>query len=122
MDPFFSSLSFPAHGKPAPRVEPRRPLEPGTEDLIGPASNGVPVCGPLRDRLNRSPVETTEYRGYRIKATSTEDESGKWLARWAADRLRGSGAFSESGAVRGTVTSEGAADEAALREARAWLD
>jgi hypothetical protein len=67
-------------------------------------------------------VETTEYRGYRLKATSTEDESGKWSARWTADRLRGSGALSKSGSVRGTVTSEGAADEAALREARAWVD
>jgi len=65
-------------------------------------------------------VEIIEYRGYRIKATSSEGESGRWLARWTADRLRGSGAFSKSASLRiRTVTSEGAADEAALREARA---
>ena len=67
-------------------------------------------------------METTEYRGYRIKATSSEDESGKWLASWTADRLSGSGAFSKSGSVRRKVTNEGAADDAALREACAWVD
>ena len=75
-----------------------------------------------RGERKLQPVETTEYRGYRIKATSSEEESGKWLARWTADRLRGSGAFAKKGSVRGTVTSEAAADEAALRKARAWVD
>src|SRR2546422_2315463 len=67
-------------------------------------------------------METTEYRGYRIKATSREGEPRVWQARWTAVRLSGSGAHSKSGSVRGTFTGEREADEAALGEARAWVD
>src|SRR5207245_8856543 len=67
-------------------------------------------------------METTEYRGYRIKATSREGEPRVWQARWTAVRLSGSGAHSTSGSVRGTFTGEREADEAALGEARAWVD
>lgn len=67
-------------------------------------------------------METTEYRGYRIKATSREGEPRVWQARWTAVRLSGSGAHSNSGSVRGTFTGEREADEAALGEARAWVD
>ena len=114
-----SRLTFDVGQNFASSGGPRAPLTNHPISVSLPRRTG---CGPLRDRVNQSPVETTEYRGYRIKATSSEDESGKWLARWTADRLSGSGAFSKSGSVRRTVTSEGAADEAALREARAWVD
>src|SRR2546425_13227324 len=67
-------------------------------------------------------METTEYRGYRIKATSREGEPRVWQARWTAVRLSGSGAHSKSGSVRGTFKGEREADEAALGEARAWVD
>src|SRR5437870_13736364 len=67
-------------------------------------------------------METTEYRGYRIKATSREGEPRVWQARWTAVRLSGSGAHSKSGSVRGPFTGEREADEAALGEARAWVD
>src|SRR2546422_9923795 len=67
-------------------------------------------------------METTEYRGYQIKATSREGEPRVWQARWTAVRLSGSGAHSKSGSVRGTFTGEREADEAALGEARAWVD
>src|SRR2546422_9611432 len=67
-------------------------------------------------------METIEYRGYRIKATSREGEPRVWQARWTAVRLSGSGAHSNSGSVRGTFTGEREADEAALGEARAWVD
>jgi hypothetical protein len=67
-------------------------------------------------------MEMSEYRRYRIKATSREDESGVWLARWMAVRLSGLGAHSESGSLRRTFAGEHEADEAALREARAWVD
>src|SRR2546429_843472 len=67
-------------------------------------------------------METTEYRGYRIKATSREGEPRVWQARWTAVRLSGSGAHSNSGSVRGMFTGEREADEAALGEARAWVD
>src|SRR2546430_14896413 len=67
-------------------------------------------------------METTEYRGYRIKATSREGEPRVWQARWTAVRLSGSGAHSKSGSVRGTFTGEREADEAPLGEARAWVD
>src|SRR5713226_4620344 len=67
-------------------------------------------------------METTEYRGYRSKATSREGEPRVWQARWTAVRLSGSGAHSKSGSVRGAFTGEREADEAALGEARAWVD
>lgn len=67
-------------------------------------------------------METTEYRGYRIKATSREDQRRVWQARWTAVRLSGSGAHSNSGSVRGEFTGEREADEAALGEARTWVD
>src|SRR2546428_12963392 len=64
----------------------------------------------------------TEYRGYRMKASWGEGEPRVWQARWTAVRLSGSGAHSKSGSVRGTFTGEREADEAALGEARAWVD
>jgi hypothetical protein len=67
-------------------------------------------------------METTEYRGYRIKAISREDEPRVWQARWTAIRLAGSDVHPKSGSVRGAFTGEREADEAALRDARAWVD
>ena len=67
-------------------------------------------------------METIEYGTYGIKVTSREEASGNWLARWTADRLSGSGAPSKSGFLRATFTTQREADEAALHEARAWVD
>ena len=67
-------------------------------------------------------MEVTEYRGYRIKATSREDEPRIWHARWTAVRLAGSDEHPKSGSVRGVFTDEREADDAALHDARAWVD